>query len=451
MTDNGNGLRVSWRDLCPWLLIFRSFGLSISIHVLFLATVGALLTPVGWWVAGLPFDRDTTDSSFLRVVDSNSRCPCLPPIHHVEATVTDFPAPDASVHVPYFSFPVLWYQRFIEPFRMQFDTEVTLPKFAYLLFGGLWTLAVWAFFGGAITRIATVQLGRDERVGLKDALGYSCRKFWSYFAGPVLPLLAVFIVGLPTMVLGLFMMADWGVAFASVFWILALLGGFIMAAILLGLTFGWPLMWGTISAEGTDAFDGLSRAYAYTFQRPLHYFFYVAVAAVFGLLCWTLVFLFSESIIALTFWAASWGSNISETIAAERDGIARIQQIQAAANNPTLDDDPAITMFGPHVIYWCNGLVRVIATAFTYSYFWCVFSAIYLLLRRDVDQTEFDEVWLEDNDDRYGLPPIKPDPAGVPELAERRSADKDKSESEAQADGDSDTDHSTPSDNDESD
>ena len=52
-----------------------------------------------------------------------------------------------------------------------------------------------------------------------------------------------------------------------------------MALLLLGLAFGWPLMWATISTEGTDSFDALSRSYAYVFQRPLRYLFYVVVRA----------------------------------------------------------------------------------------------------------------------------------------------------------------------------
>ena len=66
------------------------------------------------------------------------------------------------------------------------------------------------------------------------------------------------------------------------------LAGLLMALLLLGLLFGWPLMWGTISTEGTDSFDALSRSYAYLFQRPLHYLFYALVAAI-GWLGWILV------------------------------------------------------------------------------------------------------------------------------------------------------------------
>ena len=53
-----------------------------------------------------------------------------------------------------------------------------------------------------------------------------------------------------------------------------------MAVLLLGLIFGWPLMFSTISTEGTDAFDAISRSYAYVFQRPFHYLFYTILITI---------------------------------------------------------------------------------------------------------------------------------------------------------------------------
>ena len=78
---------------------------------------------------------------------------------------------------------------------------------------------------------------------------------------------------------------------------LALVAGLLMAILLLGLLFGWPLMWATISTEETDSFDALSRSYAYVFQRPLHYLFYAFVAGVVGWLGWLLVANFAAGVI----------------------------------------------------------------------------------------------------------------------------------------------------------
>ena len=77
--------------------------------------------------------------------------------------------------------------------------------------------------------------------------------------------------------LWLLMRSDLGLLLAGLVWPLALVGGLLMGIFMLGLVFGWPLMWGAISTEGTDSFDALSRSYSYVYQRPYHYLFYSIV------------------------------------------------------------------------------------------------------------------------------------------------------------------------------
>ena len=44
--------------------------------------------------------------------------------------------------------------------------------------------------------------------------------------------------------------------------------------------------------------------------------------------------------------------------------------------------------------FWAD-CVKFLAVGYFYGYFWTAASAIYLLLRRDVDATEMDEVFLD--------------------------------------------------------
>ena len=136
-------------------------------------------------------------------------------------------------------------------------------------------------FGGAAARIAAVRLGRDEQVGLGDAVVFARGKWPSLMAAPLMPLLAITLVALPIWLLGLMMRLNLGVAIAGLGWVLVALFGLVMAVFGIGLLFGWPLMWSTIATEGSDAFDAVSRSYAYTFQRPLHYLAYAVLAGVF--------------------------------------------------------------------------------------------------------------------------------------------------------------------------
>jgi hypothetical protein len=75
-------------------------------------------------------------------------------------------------------------------------------------------------------------------------------------------------------------------------------------------------------------------------------------------------------------------------------------------------------VWSAELMYFFSGCVRSIPTAFMYSFFWCAATMIYLLLRRDEDQTEIDEVYLEEEQETYGLPPLRTDAAGVSEPAD---------------------------------
>jgi hypothetical protein len=285
---------------------------------------------------------------------------------------------------------------------------------AYYIFGLLWTLVVWAFFGGAITRMAAMKLGREERIGIGEAIRFARRKLGSYVASPLLPLVGVVLLGLPILVLGLLMRMDWGVLAAGILWIFALLGGLLITILLIGLLFGWPLMWGTISSEREgDAFEAFSRSYSYTFQRPLHYLFYAFLATTFGALGWLLVYHFSEAVIGLTQLAACMGA-----------GVERWEELGRIVEEPSRAS--GVVFIGTRLLDLGAGIVRSVATGFGYGFFWCLVTAIYLLLRRDVDQTEFDEVFVEDEDKRYQLPDLGPKEAGPanPKDTEEDASDK---------------------------
>jgi hypothetical protein len=311
--------------------------------------------------------------------------------------------------------------RLVRPFWCLFQMDTSWRELAYYLFGGLWTVAIWSLVGGVISRIAAVQLGREERITLRQALDHGRRKWTAHLAAVALPLLAVAFVAFFLAILGLVMRLDLGVILAGLVWPLVLLAGLLMALLLLALVFGWPLMWGTIGVEASDAFDAISRAYAYTLQRPLHYLFYALVAAGFGVLGWLVVWGFSEAVIALGWWGVAWGASPDRV-----ELIRNPQTIGAAA------------VVGSALIALFDGLVRALATGFAYSYFWSAGTAVYLLLRRDADHTEMDDVFLEEETgDVCGMPPLETDEAGVPVAAdETSSADPTPAPASREAEGD---------------
>jgi hypothetical protein len=163
-------------------------------------------------------------------------------------------------------------------------------------------------------------------------------------------------------------------------------------------------MWPTISAEqDSDAFEAFNRSYSYSFQRPLQYLFYALLALAFGQLCWVLVDNFANAIIALNHWALSFGA-----------GSERVSEIVGRGG----EEPSGMLWAGSRLAGWWDALVRSIAVAFKFSFFFCAVSAIYLLLRREVDQTDFDEVYIPEGLASYALPELRPGPDGVPEVVD---------------------------------
>jgi hypothetical protein len=462
MTNEEGVVRsVSWRDLCPWLILFRLYRLSASVQLLLLAFLGAWAISIGWTVCGslclsdesrseprvqrylnavVDWPESTHWRSYLpaSTVQSQTATPPAavtaqqPETPAVAITALQPETPPPALSTPSVVIPaapiraadagplaVFWHQwlgrtpmyAIMEPVRRWFDPTIPWDQFAFYFLGGLWSLLVWSLLGGAITRAAVVRLGRDERVGLRESLGFAARKLVSIAGAPLLPLAAIFALGIPLFILGLLMRLNIGVALGSLLWLPVGLIGFCMTLFALGLMFGWPLMWSAISAEGSDAFDAISRSYAYTFQRPLQYFVYFLAALVLGLLGWIVVGLIAQSVVQFTLLAVGTGT-----------GDLRLDQLRSALAG-TDESGSSLLWFGSTLIGFFNRCILGVPLAFTYSFMWSAAAAIYLLLRQDADQTELDDVYLdEDKSVNYGLPPLTVDQAGVPGTDEAADA-----------------------------
>jgi hypothetical protein len=428
--SNGSGgaLRsVAWQELLPWLRIVRALRMALSPRALLLAAAGFLATLLAWaffaalftltppaerWLgfqdAPAPLDvAEARSRNPLRAIDSlvPDRPPLLdrlsaePPSEVLEALGAVRPSMPLDRPLP-------WVWRSLSgPVWAALRLEATPADLACLLLCGISSVAIWGLFGGAISRMAAVELACDERVGLFAALRYAAGKWLSYFGAPLLPVLGIALAAAPIWLLGWLMRADVGLLVVGLLWAALLALGFVMMLLMVGLLFGWPLMWAAISTEGTDSFDALSRSYAYVFQRPLRYGFYVLVAALLGWLGWIVVENFAAGVVWLTYWAASWSG-----------GAERVGQVLAAPS--PLE---GVARGGAALVGFWAGLVKLLAVAYLFSYFWTAMTAVYLVLRRDVDATEMDEVFLDaDRDEQsFDLPTLGTDQAGAPELGEK--------------------------------
>ncbi len=295
------------------------------------------------------------------------------------------------------------------------------PGYA-VLFGAI-NLVVWALFGGAICRAAALDAAREEGITVTEALSFSRRRLLGFIGAPLLPaafcgVLALFLLA------GGFIGAIPGignVAVALLFW-LALVAGFIMAGLIIGAIVGSPLTFPTIAVEGSDAFDAFSRSYGYVYLRPWRLAFYGLVAAAYGAICLLFVKFLVRLALAVVYvvvgWAMSFGSpTLSDTAGASAQ---RMSKLEAIWQGPSLTGDTAFWgSFGPaadvagttrvargifHL--WILAGVFTLVGAFVVSFYYSASTIIYLLLRREVDATDLEDVYTDE------LPAWEPPLAG---------------------------------------
>ncbi len=397
---------------CGVSLLGRAFGVSISIPVLILSVAALAVIPLGWQLGGMLFvgseamENEIDENPLRDLVKAKSQTGFISPVNDQSESrgwvkeqeedasslwsgpwngITRSLAPERGTISGV-------YTELVEPATKFFDRDAGWNELALYTLGGLWTLLVYALFGGAISRIAVVQLGRGERVSLTDSLRHSIRKLRSYFMAPLFVIIASVLLALLIAVPSLLIRASgWGSVAVGVIWVIILILAAAMAVLLVVLSFGWPLMWGAISAEETgDVFEATSRSFSYTIQRPLKYACYVIVALIIGGLGWWLVDLVTNQVVDLALWSASWGG-----------GFENVNAL--ASESATLTSSGAI---GANIINFCNDVVRYLVVAYTFSFFFAGFAAIYLLLRKDADQTELDEVYMSSEEAQFELPQL---------------------------------------------
>jgi hypothetical protein len=296
----------------------------------------------------------------------------------------------------------------------------------YALIFLLASLAIWALFGGAVCRVAALHAARDERIGLRDALGFAKSKFPSFVAAPLMPVGIVILFGAMLFVGGLVgAIPAVGEVFAGVLFFLALIAGLIIAFVVIGAVAGFGLTFPTIAAEGSDAFDALSRSFSYVYQRPWRTALYIFVSTVYGAVC----LLFVKLFVRLALWAVHTcvGVSMNWGAAYAHDGAASTTipgKLNALWHGPALVGDTTFWGgFGPHQFahlswfaqlwfyLWIFTVVGFVG-AFVVSFFYSASTLMYFLLRREVDATDLDDVYLEET-------PVAPPPPPAAPAAEK--------------------------------
>jgi hypothetical protein len=453
MADSPTKVRdVAWSELFPWLMLTRSVRVALLARVLVLGAAGLIATMIGWWLLAELFSRSTDPvitgwkhNTTLNIWNDSAETDMAPLSANTSARSAGEVFESARKNL--LEAPVTIWLYFTRPFIEMFRSTLTPTGFLFLFLCGTWEVLVWGLFGGAITRIAALKFTRDEAPGIIAALRHAAMKWGSYSLPPLVALAGTAVFAVQLILLGFVMRLPILALVAAVFWPIVILLGLMMAVLLLGALVGWPLMWATVSVEGTDAFDALSRSYAYTYHRPWRLLWYVLFAAFLAIASMFVVKLFASSAIALGNWSIDWGLD-NETMrsvvapapvppGAANEGEPKIEVSSAnpapgeAASPPAtpapttppppgeLQGIPAATRT---LIWFWEKVVVVVVAGYQAGFLWVAAVGIYLLLRRDIDGVQVSEVYIDQAED-YGMPPLTDDAAtGVPEVAPREPA-----------------------------
>lgn len=421
MPGEETGIRkVVWAEILPWLLIFRCFRIARRVRLLLLAAAGVLVTAGGWAVLGALFPRTTgvvtPAQPNAAPLNLDILVPDQPSLNLFEAYRTGAPVWNGTL-LDRFPDPVLGtWEQFSRPLLKIVTQAPSVREIAVFILAGIWAIGVWGYFGAAICRTAALALARDEYISLADSLAHARRKWVSHFAAPLIPLVPVVLTVVGLGFLGLLLRTDWGTFLLGILWPLILLGGLTIVVLGIGVLFGWPLMWGTLATENADAFDAVSRSFSYLFQRPLQYLFYVILAAVLGTLCWILVANVAAATILLSHWAVDWGADLSRWTSAEVPFTRSVGSVMLGQPQLT-----PVGWIGSNLLGFWKASLKLVAISFLYSFFWTAACAWYLLLRRDVDATEIEEIYLGDRP-TVPLPELKTEKRPAPATAGGSSA-----------------------------
>lgn len=308
----------------------------------------------------------------------------------------------------------------------------------YTLLMGVICVVVFGFFGGAICRSAAIQSAREESIPIRDALGYARSKFTGLLTAPLMPL-AIFVGILAIMWIGGLVGAipRLGELLAGITFPLAVLGGFALAMIFIATVLGFFLMWPTIAVEGSDGFDALSRVGNYLGGRLWSVSFYTFLLLLYGGLSFVVVRAIAQLTLKFTHWGTGLGLNLGSNVALDGlgklNGIWRMPAWSDLAILPSVGEVPFWGTFHNAPLNWSEWIALVLIAvsvfvvvglvgAFVVSFFFCGSTQMYFLLRREVDATDFDEVFFVEPEPEPATataPPTQPaPPAGAAPAAD---------------------------------
>jgi len=287
----------------------------------------------------------------------------------------------------------------------KFDVVSTLNHMAQCIEAIAWTfkyhsvyamiffavaLAVIALAGGAICRMAALQLAQNERPGLIESLRFSGQRFISFFSAPLLPLVIIIFLGSSIFLLGLLGNLQWvGELLVALGMPLVLLLGVLMMLVALGTIGGLSLMYPTVAYEYSDSFIAVNNSFRFVFSRPWRMAFYAFMAGVYGAISYGLVRFFTYGLLLLCYRFLQLGflkDNAKLEILWTEPSFVNLMEVSQLVPEIWTQTVAAFLVRG--FVLSVVGLM----VAFVFSYYFTVNTIIYALMRQRVDSIPISDI-----------------------------------------------------------
>lgn len=229
----------------------------------------------------------------------------------------------------------------------------------------VWVLVVWTLAGGLILRLTALRIARGESPGFAELLRFVRQRWGTGLACTLGGWVALLIcsaicggIGYAVWWLGHHFLPLWLV------WPLSFLpAGVLIVAIIL-VAIGWPLMLACIVIDSQDGYGAVGATGSYIFRRPFHLLWYILVAGAVGAAFALLIEVLIEGMVFQLLWSVGRSLPMSDF----KDLVG-----------------------DPNIESW-NGILGRLVGVYLYGQFWSSMAVIYTLLRREVDDTDLDEL-----------------------------------------------------------
>lgn len=263
-------------------------------------------------------------------------------------------------------------------------------------------LVIISIAGGALCRRAALKFSQDQDIGIIESLVFSLKRFKVFITAPLTPVAIILCFGFIIVFLfGLIANIPFAGEFLVILFLpIQLLAGGIMTYLLVGAVAGFALMFPSIAYDGADSFDAMNRSLGYIYGKPLRLAFYGIIATLYGIVCYMFVRLFAFLMLVLTRFflgLAIFTDNRAHDVS-KLDAIWPSPQFTNLLGTPGLVKTNWSEGGAGFIIMLILLLISGVVLSFAVSYYFSVSTIIYSLMRKQVDNTDIQEVYLREDD-----------------------------------------------------